>query len=85
MNWDYVNAVFQLLGSVVVWLNVVSLYRAKRVHGVSPVATAYIVAWCVWNLFYYTELGQVASVWAGGLLVLGNSAWLYLMWYYRGN
>jgi hypothetical protein len=80
---DLINGAFETLGGASVWLNVRTILRDKKTRGVSPVATAFFTAWGFWNLFYYTHLAQWASFVGGLIIVLGNAAWLTLMFKYR--
>lgn len=82
---DFINAGFEFGAGAFALLNIRRVLVDKKVHGVSKIATAFFVAWGLWNLYYYPSLGQWASF-AGGLVITGiNAVWLALMWRYRNN
>ncbi len=85
MSWDYVNAAFELVGSCMVWLNVLRIVRDKGTSGISGIATSYFWAWSVWGLFYYPALNQPASFIGCVFMAAGNSVFAGLMWYYHGQ
>jgi len=79
---DIVNAVFELGGAIVVWINAMKLYKDKKVVGVFWPVWIFYSVWGIWNLWYYPSLGQWFSVAAGSLLVVGNSVWCIMAGYY---
>ena len=84
MTWqDLCNGIFEGGGSIMAWLNVAVLYRAKEVRGVSVSAFAFFAAWGVWNLYYYPHLNQWASFVGGVPLACANVAWVVLAVIYR--
>lgn len=84
--YDLVNGLFELVGSVLIWLNVRQLHRDKMVRGVHWAPIAFWMVWGWWNLFYYPSLGQWLSFWGGVSVVIANSVWLAQMIYYgRGR
>ena len=86
MIWqDLVNAGFELLGGVGVWLHIVALYKNKKASGVEPLTFVLFTLWGYWNLYYYSFLGQTASVYAGISIVIANTVWVYLYYYYKGK
>ncbi len=80
---DEVNALFELGGGVLLWLNVKSLWKDKQVRGVSFAPFAFYLGWGIWNLFYYPALGQIWSAIAGVNVVLANLAWVVLALRFR--
>jgi hypothetical protein len=82
MTADHVNGLFEMVGSVAIWLHVRRLMIDKQVRGASWGATAFFMAWGYWNLYYYPHLGQWASFVGGCSIVVANTAWLVLMLYY---
>lgn len=85
MRPDAINGLFELLGGMWVWHNVVVLRRDKMVRGVSWVVQALFTAWGWWNLYYYPHLGQWASFAGGVMMVVANSTWTVLAVRYRRN
>jgi hypothetical protein len=83
MNFpDLINGLFELGGSVVLWLNVVQTYRDKGYRGVTAASTFFFSAWGYWNLYYYPSLNQWVSFFAGISIVAANTTWFGLMLYY---
>ena len=86
MNPDLINGLFELFGSVMLWKNVIQLYKDKQVRGVHWTATGFFAAWGYWNLFYYPHLDQWWSFAGGISIVIANTIWLFQMLYYgRGK
>lgn len=75
---DAVNGIFELVGGLMIWLNVLRLYRDKRVAGVCVPVTVFFFAWGVWNLFFYPHLGQWVSFAGGLFIVAANAVWVAL-------
>jgi len=78
MTPDHMNALFELVGSFLTWMNAWCLYQEKQTKGVYWPTAAFFSVWGMWNLFYYPSLGQYWSFYAGILLVSGNVAWVWL-------
>lgn len=83
MSPDLGNAIFELGGAVLLWLNVARLYADKRLTGVSLIPTLWFNVWSVWNLWYYHALGQQLSWYAGIGVAVANTAWVAIALYYR--
>lgn len=79
---DFVNGLFEFIGSAMLWRNVVQLHRDKLVKGVHWNATAFFAAWGYWNLYYYPHLDQWWSFAGGVSIVVANTVWLVQMMYY---
>jgi hypothetical protein len=80
---DYINGLFEFIGSYFTWMNARTLYRDKEVKGVYWPATAFFSAWGIWNVIYYPALHQWASFFGGVVLVCGNIAWIILLITYK--
>lgn len=86
MTWpDIVNGLFECLGGVLLWANVIRLHRDKRMAGVSIYPTALFMLWGFWNLFYYPSLSQWWSFIGGINVVTANAVWVAQMWRYRAG
>jgi len=79
---DGINGIFESVGCVFVFLNVLRLHRDKKVRGVSPIAVIFFTLWGFWNLLYYPSLGQWFSVVGAGGVAGMNAIWLGQMVYY---
>lgn len=83
MTPDHINGLFELIGGLLIWANVVRLARDRQIRGVDWRVTGFFWAWGLWNLFYYPHLGQWWSFAGGLMIVVANCAWLALAWRYR--
>ena len=82
MTPDLINGLFEFLGSIMLWRNVIQLHRDKMARGVHWTATGFFAAWGYWNLFYYPHLDQWWSFAGGISIVVANTIWLVQMLYY---
>lgn len=82
MTPDVMNGAFELLGSIMLWLNVRKLHQDKEVKGVHWTATCFFMLWGYWNLFYYPSLDQWWSFAGGISIVAANTVWLAQTLYY---
>lgn len=82
---DVANGTFELLGAVLVWLNVGRIRRDRCVRGVDWRAWIVFTSWGWWNLYYYPSLGQWFSAAGGAVMVAANTVWVAYAIKYRGN
>ena len=75
---DFINALFELGGAIMAWLNVVKLRKDKAVSGVFWPTTLFFATWGFWNVIYYPALNQPLSAVAGAFLALANAVWVVL-------
>lgn len=80
---DAINGLYELFGGYFIFLHILKLLKDKEVKGVSWVAVMYFSSWGYWNLFYYPHLNQYMSFIGGIVIAITNTAWLYLIFYYR--
>lgn len=85
MNVDIINGLFEGIGSILCWVNTITLYKSKKVSGVYWPTTLFFSLWGIWNLVYYPSLNQTWSFYGGVFLVSGNISWVVLAIYYRRN
>jgi len=78
MNGDLINAIFELGGGILCWLNVRRLLKDRIVKGISWPVQAFFASWGIWNLYYYPSLGQYLSLYGGIFLVASNITWVVL-------
>lgn len=83
MTLDIINACFELVGAILIWGNVIQTYKDKEVKGVFIPTIAFFSSWGLWNIFYYYNLGQILSWYAGMLLAFGNLVWVLQIMYYK--
>ena len=79
---DLINGLFESGGSIVIWLNVLKLYKDRVVKGVYYPIWIFYSWWGLWNLYYYPSLGQWISFTAGLAIVAGNIVWSIMAFYY---
>lgn len=83
MNYDLINATFEIGGAIAASQNVILTYKAKEVKGVSMIATFWFSSWGFWNVLYYQSLGQTLSNYAAAVIATINLIWLCQIWYYN--
>tara|TARA_R110002111_G_scaffold17323_4_gene43502 strand:+ start:1205 stop:1471 length:267 start_codon:yes stop_codon:yes gene_type:complete len=82
MSADLTNAIFEIGGGFLMWLNVKVLYESKEVKGVDWRVSAFFFCWGVWNIYYYPSLDQWLSFYAGIWLSIANLVWVSMAVYY---
>jgi len=82
MTVDLTNALFEGIGAILCWNNVLRIRRDREVKGVFWPAQVFWSVWGLWNLFYYSAVGHPFSLWAGAVLVSGNITWTLHAWRY---
>ena len=80
---DLINAVFEMGGGVLLFLNVRGIYRDKEVKGVRILPTSFFMIWGVWNLYFYPAVGCLLSFIGGIVIVTMNTIWVGQMIYYK--
>jgi hypothetical protein len=83
MSGDVINFLFELIGGILNWMNVLKLHKDKEVKGVFYPAWIFFAAWGLWNIYYYPSLGQWWSFWGGLVIVSANLYWVGLVIYYK--
>lgn len=81
---DMINGFAEGGGALLMLMNIRRLTIDKRLAGVSLVPTLFFDTWGFWNLYYYPSLDQWWSFAGGAALVLANTAWTILAFYYGG-
>lgn len=80
---DLINAGFESMAGVFVFLSAWRVYKDKEVRGVSAWMVVFMLAWGLWNLIYYPSLGQWGSFYGGLSVAAANITWISLILYYR--
>ncbi len=81
MNWnDITNGLFELIGGVLLYLNVKEIKKSRIVSGVHWGPAIFFTTWGLWNLHYYPSLNQWFSF-VGGLGVVAMNTWWILLYF----
>ena len=83
MSPDLINALFEGIGSLLIWKSIIRLHRDKKIRGVHWMPIMFFCLWGYWNLFYYPHLEQWYSFAAGISMVTSNTIWILQMLYYE--
>lgn len=75
---DMLNALFEGIGGLLMWLNVRQLWKDKQVRGVHLGPSFFFTGWGMWNLFYYPSLHQPLSFVGSAFMTCASLAWLVL-------
>lgn len=76
---DLINGIFELLGGLLLCLNVRAVWKTKSIAGVSTLPVILFTVWGFWNLAYYPHLHQPFSTFGAVTVVIANLAWLSLV------
>lgn len=79
---DMFNALFEFVGGAMKLIDVVALYKDKKVQGISLIPVYFFVSWALWNVFYYPMINQPWSFIGGLFLFFSNGLWLGMALYY---
>lgn len=82
MTPDLINALFELLGAMIIVLNIHKVMEDRLVRGIHWYVVAFFCFWGIWNLFYYPYLDQWLSFAAGVLMVTMNMIYTALLIHY---
>jgi hypothetical protein len=82
---DITNALFEVLGAVMVLNHCRVVVKDKAVAGVSVLSVFFFSLWGIWNLYYYPSLGQWWSFAGGIAIAVANCCWVYLLVKYSKN
>lgn len=82
MNPDLLNALFEVAGAAFLLTDCRALYRDKQLRGLYWPGRVFWASWGLWNVIYYTAIGQWLSFYAGLLVLAANTLWCALAWRY---
>ncbi len=83
MNNDLINGLFEFIGGILFWINIVKLIQDKEVKGIYLPVSLFFVIWSIWNIYYYPNIGQLFSFIGAICLALANTVWIILAFYYK--
>lgn len=76
---DLINALFELGGALLTWMNVRQIWLDKGHRGLYVPAIVVFALWGAWNLYYYYHLKQMFSWYATWVMVAANFSWVALL------
>lgn len=79
---DQTNALFEAIGSILIWSNVLRLRRDKTVVGSNWWVVGYWSALGIWFCWYYFLVGHYLSMGVQAVIAAGNITWTSLALYY---
>ena len=82
MTHDFINGLFELLGTPFVCLSIHKLHKDKQVRGLSWWQPLFFTLWGYWNLIYYPNINQSISFIGAIGLALVNTIWVLQLVYY---
>jgi len=81
---DLINSSFILVASCMLWNNVRTLAKHRKVKGVSILTTAFFAVYGCWSVYYYAHLNQIASLLMNLIALTANTVWVVLaLWHKR--
>jgi uncharacterized membrane protein YfcA len=80
---DLLNACFEAGGSIFILNHARVLLKDKMTKGVSLLSVLFFSCWGIFNMFYYSHLGQNFSWYAGIMVFISNSIYASLIIYFR--
>lgn len=80
---DIVNSGFEFFAIVFIAKNCLSLYKDKKVSGVSIFSILFFTTWSFWNIIYYFILNQNYSFFCSVFVFIFNLIWLTLYFKYK--
>jgi hypothetical protein len=82
---DIINGSIELIGGILLISNIIKILKDKEVKGIHWSPVMFFTIWGIWNLYYYPSLDQWFSFIGGCLVVLVNTIWLILVFYYKNK
>jgi hypothetical protein len=83
MTLDSINAAFEAVFCVLIWHNVLTLLRDRRVQGVSLLVQAFACVYSGWACVYYASIGHWLSLAGQVVMLAGNLSWMGLALRFR--
>lgn len=80
---DLTNALFELGASAAIWISIFKVWEDKFVAGISWLTILFFTTWGFWNLYYYYDLEQYLSWYAGMAMAVTNVVYLYSLIKFR--
>ncbi len=78
MSADMINGLFELVGGLLLVLNIRRLWIDRKIEGVSMIPVFFFTVWGFWNLYFYPSVNAPWSFAGGIVVVVANSIWAVL-------
>lgn len=85
MNPDFINGIFQYLGGFFLLNHCRVVLKHKSVKGVSIISSSFFFSWGLWNIYYYQNINQIWSFYAGIFISTVNLLYVVLLIKYRNH
>jgi len=82
MRNDIIQACFNIGGALAISTSIRKLYREKVVRGVHWPMIIFFISWSCYNIYFYGNLNQSHSFYAGFTILTAEVTYLYLLIYY---
>jgi len=79
---DIINSTFFMCASFFLFLNIVRLYKDKKVHGVSLISLTFFSIWGFWQIYYFWNIAQLWSFVGTVAMNTMNVIWAVMAFYY---
>jgi len=79
---DFINGLFEILGSLAIWYNIFALHKDKQYKGTRIAASFFFTSWGYWNMYYYPHLHQFWSLAGSISIAIANTIYASMMFYY---
>ena len=84
LKQDKVTAIFTVVSSFMIFLNIHAAWVAKSVAGVSPIALLFVCCQAAWYFFFFRSNGNRLSMWC--MIAAFTADVIYLgMWFRYGH
>lgn len=86
MNYtDIINGCWELAGAIATIPSIRSLWKDKKVNGISWLTVFFFSSWGLWNVYFYPVNDLIFSFIGGVVLSVMNITWVVLLIKYRKN
>ena len=85
MTPDLINAAFELAAAFFILNHARVMIKSKQAYGISLLSTAFFASWGAWNIFFYPNVGQMASFYAGIIFCANMFCVSAIIWVRRGK
>lgn len=83
MIFDLINAVFEFLAGIFVFVNCYKAYKDKELKGVSIYSSIFFTLYSLYSIIYFGILNQFISFYIGIFCLLSNLVYLIMFIKYK--